>query len=441
MEEFTSAWCGQESFANGGKKFDDGLMSEFHCGPGDPLSAYSTLGSLKSESQGGYEIPKEFLVKQEMYPESYGSSSGGGSYPNSPTDSSVTGHSPAPSDDVPSPGQGYSDSDNVSPVPAPPYTDYMIVPETSGFVSNTSPSPTTLYNNSSSSYSSNIKTEHGSYEQSAKLEPSHPYIPQLSSEDIASTPMSLYLPPSSDLSSYSDQYQSLSYHDTDYSALATHYYSQHYPAADTYPGQTKSKPPTSQNNVSSLPSVPYSSSNQTTAAYPSNFMNNTSVGYPNLNFPTQSKHYLCDTLYSQPGPAQAAQQTQPKKLSKWKEKVVKSRQICVVCGDRSSGWHYNVLACEGCKGFFRRSIAKKLNYSCKFGGNCSIDKSSRKRCQACRLRKCHYKGMKPESVEDSSKLKKAKIVAVAAREVYQQQVAWGESVQSIRIKDEGGHLS
>ena len=107
---------------------------------------------------------------------------------------------------------------------------------------------------------------------------------------------------------------------------------------------------------------------------------------------------------------------QTRKLSKWKEKVVKSRQVCVVCGDRSSGWHYNVLACEGCKGFFRRSIAKKLIYSCKFSGNCGIDKSSRKRCQACRLKKCHYKGMKPESVEDSSKVKKAK-VAIAFSDI------------------------
>ena len=78
---------------------------------------------------------------------------------------------------------------------------------------------------------------------------------------------------------------------------------------------------------------------------------------------------------------------------------MKSTEVCVVCGDKSSGWHYNVLACEGCKGFFRRSIARKLEYKCKFGGNCEIDMYMRKRCQSCRLRKCYMKGMKAECVE------------------------------------------
>nr|XP_006823929.1 PREDICTED: nuclear receptor subfamily 1 group D member 2-like [Saccoglossus kowalevskii] len=66
---------------------------------------------------------------------------------------------------------------------------------------------------------------------------------------------------------------------------------------------------------------------------------------------------------------------------------------CKVCGDRSSGFHYGVMACEGCKGFFRRSIQKKIEYKCNFSGNCLIERMNRNRCQHCRFKKCVMAGM------------------------------------------------
>ncbi|KAI8506727.1 positive regulation of ammonia assimilation cycle [Branchiostoma belcheri] len=69
---------------------------------------------------------------------------------------------------------------------------------------------------------------------------------------------------------------------------------------------------------------------------------------------------------------------------------------CVVCGDKASGFHYGALSCEGCKGFFRRSIQRNATYKCKSGGKCEMDTYMRRKCQECRLRKCKEAGMKPE---------------------------------------------
>lgn len=76
---------------------------------------------------------------------------------------------------------------------------------------------------------------------------------------------------------------------------------------------------------------------------------------------------------------------------------------CVVCGDRASGRHYGAMSCEGCKGFFKRSIRKHLGYQCRGSKNCEITKHHRNRCQYCRLQKCLNKGMRSDSVQHERK--------------------------------------
>jgi len=104
-------------------------------------------------------------------------------------------------------------------------------------------------------------------------------------------------------------------------------------------------------------------------------------------------------------------------------------EYCVVCGDKASGEeqtyvyliplvrfcilfssgptvlllllllagrHYGAVSCEGCKGFFKRSIRKNLVYTCRGSGDCVINKHHRNRCQYCRLQRCINLGMKQD---------------------------------------------
>ncbi|CAG5125727.1 unnamed protein product, partial [Candidula unifasciata] len=72
---------------------------------------------------------------------------------------------------------------------------------------------------------------------------------------------------------------------------------------------------------------------------------------------------------------------------------------CKICGDKSSGVHYGVITCEGCKGFFRRSQSGPVNYQCPRNKNCVIDRVNRNRCQYCRLQKCMALGMSRDAVK------------------------------------------
>uniref|UniRef100_H2TCB3 Nuclear receptor subfamily 5, group A, member 1a n=1 Tax=Takifugu rubripes TaxID=31033 RepID=H2TCB3_TAKRU len=71
-------------------------------------------------------------------------------------------------------------------------------------------------------------------------------------------------------------------------------------------------------------------------------------------------------------------------------------ELCPVCGDKVSGYHYGLLTCESCKGFFKRTVQNNKRYTCAENQECKIDKTQRKRCPFCRFQKCLSVGMRLE---------------------------------------------
>nr|CAD7590092.1 unnamed protein product [Timema genevievae] len=92
-------------------------------------------------------------------------------------------------------------------------------------------------------------------------------------------------------------------------------------------------------------------------------------------------------------------------------------QLCAVCGDTAACQHYGVRTCEGCKGFFKRTVQKGSKYVCLAEKMfellteddvclcqqaCPVDKRRRNRCQFCRFQKCLAVGMVKEVVRTDS---------------------------------------
>jgi hypothetical protein len=75
-------------------------------------------------------------------------------------------------------------------------------------------------------------------------------------------------------------------------------------------------------------------------------------------------------------------------------------KFCDICGDKGSGYHYSIYSCEGCKGFFKRTVQKDLQYKCRESKQCRIDKQTRNQCQFCRFQKCLMIGMKKDAVRE-----------------------------------------
>ncbi|XP_008513645.1 nuclear receptor ROR-gamma isoform X2 [Equus przewalskii] len=111
---------------------------------------------------------------------------------------------------------------------------------------------------------------------------------------------------------------------------------------------------------------------------------------------------------------------------------------CKICGDKSSGIHYGVITCEGCKGFFRRSQQCNVAYSCTRQQNCPIDRTSRNRCQHCRLQKCLALGMSRDAVKFGrmSKKQRDSLHAEVQKQLQQQQQQQRE--QAAKTPPEGG---
>ncbi|NWY90300.1 NR1I3 protein, partial [Loxia curvirostra] len=81
-------------------------------------------------------------------------------------------------------------------------------------------------------------------------------------------------------------------------------------------------------------------------------------------------------------------------------------KVCAVCGDRANGYHFHVMGCEGCKGFFRRSILKGVRFSCPLARRCPVTKAKRRQCQACRLQKCLDVGMRRDMIMSEEALRR-----------------------------------
>ena len=91
-----------------------------------------------------------------------------------------------------------------------------------------------------------------------------------------------------------------------------------------------------------------------------------------------------------------------------------NKGLCYVCKDKASGTHYRVQTCEGCKGFWRRTIQRGSGqlYKCRTGLEmCTVNVDNRGRCQKCRYIACVRSGMVADLVmSDKERLSRIRLV-------------------------------
>lgn len=125
-------------------------------------------------------------------------------------------------------------------------------------------------------------------------------------------------------------------------------------------------------------------------SFPPSFYPGHSLFFPHdddVDYPTDIKGELTSTM---PYPGMADENGEVK--------------LCVVCGERASGFYFGALVCLPCKSFYIRCTKEgEPAFTCQCSGNCDIVKQGRIRCQFCRYQRCLLAGMcrkeKPESVQ------------------------------------------
>ena len=75
--------------------------------------------------------------------------------------------------------------------------------------------------------------------------------------------------------------------------------------------------------------------------------------------------------------------------------ISKNSKICCIF---ISGYHYGIYSCESCKGFFKRTVQNKKTFMCHRKGECEVNITNRKKCPACRFKRCLIAGMKLEGL-------------------------------------------
>ncbi|CAF4546843.1 unnamed protein product, partial [Rotaria sp. Silwood2] len=93
---------------------------------------------------------------------------------------------------------------------------------------------------------------------------------------------------------------------------------------------------------------------------------------------------------------------------------------CRICHDIATGVHYGVITCEGCKGFFKRSITRDVSHQCLFGNKCIVSAGTRNRCKSCRFNRCIKQGMSMDSVKMGRIPKKIKEKALRYHRNFQE---------------------